>query len=105
MSKSFVVLGCRAWNAIPQDTNILPTRASIASFVSRMIRGVQSYLFVLTHVFCFCGTHHIVECYACVLLRIFNLVFRALVCSLIFSDAFANGGLLCFIFSRPSTGG
>jgi hypothetical protein len=29
-----------------------------------------------------------------VLQRIFNLVFRALVCGLLFSDTFANGGLL-----------
>jgi hypothetical protein len=47
-----------------------------------------------------------------VLLRIFNLVFRALVCGLLFSDAFANGlpygGLPYverFIFGRLSTVG
>jgi hypothetical protein len=64
---------------------------------------ILSYLFIFTRVFCF--THHVVGCYDCVLLRIFNLVFRALVCSLLFSDAFANGGLLCFIFGRTSTSG
>jgi hypothetical protein len=43
------------------------------------------------------------ECYDCVLLRISNLIFRALVCSLLFSDVLVNGRLLCFIFGRPST--
>jgi hypothetical protein len=31
MSQSFVVLGCRAWNALPHDMKILPTRASFVS--------------------------------------------------------------------------
>jgi hypothetical protein len=57
-------------------------------------------VYLFTHVFCFCGTHHVVGCYDCVLLRIFNLVFKALVYSLLFSDAFANGELLYFIFGR-----
>jgi hypothetical protein len=67
---------------------------------------LRTELFIcFTHVFCFCGTHHVVECYDCVLLGIFNLVFRALVCSLLFSDASLNGGLLCFVFGRTSTSG
>jgi hypothetical protein len=34
-----------------------------------------------------------------VLLGIFNLVFRALVCSLLFSDAFATGAVGCYVIS------
>jgi hypothetical protein len=42
MSQSFVVLGCRAWNALPHGMKILPTRASFVSAVSRMVRGVDA---------------------------------------------------------------
>jgi hypothetical protein len=45
------------------------------------------------------------ECYYCVLLRISNLIFRALVCSVSISDLFENGRLLCFIFGQTSTSG
>jgi hypothetical protein len=54
-SQSFVVLGCRAWNALPHAMKILSTLASFVPAVRRMVCGV-------THVFCFCGTHHFVEC-------------------------------------------
>jgi hypothetical protein len=40
------------------------------------------------------------ECYDCVLQRISNFIFTALVCSPLFSDVFANDRLLCFIFRR-----
>jgi hypothetical protein len=65
MSQSFVVLGCRAWNALPHAMKILPTRASFVSAVRRMVRGVDAsnwVICVLARVFCFCGTHHVVEC-------------------------------------------
>jgi hypothetical protein len=54
MSQSFVVLGRRAWNALPHDMKILPTRASFVSSVRRMVRGVDAsnsviYLFLRTY--------------------------------------------------------
>jgi hypothetical protein len=60
----------------------------------RSLAMSQSFVVLGCRLFiCFCGTHLVVGCYDCVLLRIFNLVFRALACSPLFSDAFANGGL------------
>jgi hypothetical protein len=40
--ESFVVLGCRAWNALPRGMEFLPTWASFVSAVRRMIRGVDA---------------------------------------------------------------
>jgi uncharacterized membrane protein len=53
MSQSFVVLGCRAWNALPHDKKILPTQDSLVSAVRSMVRGVDAsnlviYLFLCT---------------------------------------------------------
>jgi hypothetical protein len=42
MSQSFVVLGCRAWNALPHDMKILLTWTSFVSAVRKMIRGVDA---------------------------------------------------------------
>jgi hypothetical protein len=42
MSESFVVLGCRAWNALPHAMKILPTRVSFVSAVRRMVSGVDA---------------------------------------------------------------
>jgi hypothetical protein len=42
MSQSFVVLGCRAWNALPHAMKILPTRVSFVSAVKRMVSGVNA---------------------------------------------------------------
>jgi hypothetical protein len=66
MRQSFVLLGCRAWNKVPPDLQIMPTGASFVSAVKKMVRGVDAsnwviYLF-LTHVFCFCSTHHVIGC-------------------------------------------
>jgi hypothetical protein len=42
MSQSFVVLGCRAWNALHYDMKILPMRSSFVSAVKRMVHGVDA---------------------------------------------------------------
>jgi hypothetical protein len=57
MSHSFVVLGCRAWNVLPNRMKILPTRASFFSVVRRMVRGVDASNDAL-----FLRTCFVVEC-------------------------------------------
>jgi hypothetical protein len=42
MSQSFVVLGCRAWNALPHAMKFLSTCASFVPSVRRMVRGVDA---------------------------------------------------------------
>jgi hypothetical protein len=107
MSRSFVVLGCRAWNTLPNGIKILPTRASFVSVVRIMVLGVDASNWVFI-----CFYAHVLFLWhqpRCWMLRlcatVFNLVFRPLVCSLLFSEAFANGELLCFIFGWTTTVG
>jgi hypothetical protein len=102
MTQSFVVLGCRVWNALPHDMKILPTRASFVSAVRKMVRGVDAsnwviYLFIVIIVIlrtCFVSVAPNillnVECYECVLLWISYLIYKALVCNLLFFGAFAS---------------
>jgi hypothetical protein len=42
MTQPFVVLGCGAWNALPNGMKILPTLASFVCAVRRMVRGVDA---------------------------------------------------------------
>jgi hypothetical protein len=41
-SLAYVVLGCRAWNALNRNMKILLTWASIVSAVRRIVRGVDA---------------------------------------------------------------